>query len=133
MRKRKTRESPLTPATCSDFCNIVQHTATHFGILQHTTTHYNTPQHTSTYCSTLQNSATQCNTVQHIATHCNTLQHTATHGNTRQHTWKAPEVMPATYSEFWLDFHVAPVKSASHTYLCVTRLIHTCNTTHSYV
>ena len=34
------------------------------------------------YCNTLQHTATHCNALQHTATHCNTLQHTAARCNT---------------------------------------------------
>ena len=95
------------------YCNTLQHTATHCNTLQHTATHCNTLQHTEPLlanspnacvmlvvamcCSVLQccwfaegshcmlyNTAAHWSTLQqHTAKYCNTLQHTAI---TLQHT-----------------------------------------------
>ena len=86
----------------SDYCNTLQHTATHhewqmMGLLSSSLfllcffalSMANGGSllflKTASNCNMLQHAATLCNTLQHTATHCNTLQHTATHCNTLQH------------------------------------------------
>ena len=93
-----------------EYCNALQHTATHCNVLSrqyirntsrhaavkknylhclNTATHCNALQHTTMYRRDTvfvihletSHAATHCNTLQHTATHCNTLQHTATHYN----------------------------------------------------
>ena len=55
---------------CMEYCNTLQHTATHC----------------NTYCNTMQNTAAPVyGVLQHCATHCITLQQTATQCKTLQH------------------------------------------------
>jgi len=85
--------------TSGNFCNPLQHTATHCNTFQHTATCcpaiWNSLRSRLTVgCNTLDQTAldcnlrsartglhdhTDCNTLQHNATHCSKLQHTATH------------------------------------------------------
>jgi len=88
-----------------EYCNALQHTATHCNVLSRQYIR-NTSRHAAVKKNYLHclNTATHCNALQHTtmyrrdtvfvihletshaATHCNTLQHTATHCNTLQHT-----------------------------------------------
>jgi len=52
------------------FCNYVQHTATHCNTLQRTATQ----QRSGTHCNTLHHTATHCNTLQLIAVCCSVFQ-----------------------------------------------------------
>jgi len=107
-RRRNSRQHTAT------YCNILQHTVTHFStgststkqpaphcsMMRHTASHCiadltstkscNTLQRTAAHRNTLQHTAMHCNTgstsTKQPATHCNAPQHTATHRNTLQHT-----------------------------------------------
>ena len=108
--------------------------ATHCNTLHHTATHCNTLHHTAPHCNTLQHTATHCNTLQHTATHCNTLPHNTLHDVSKefakliQSDTFAISVLMGSFIALDCLLHLVQTPL-----ICVTWLIHMCDTTHSYV
>jgi len=123
-------------------------------ILQKSLIHCNALPHTATHCNTLQHTATHCHILQHTATHCN--QHTwiltnsvafesvcvsrgsvCTKTSTR---WSRGAITKLTKLGS-TNLSVTPRRNTptlhthtyTHTFICVTWLIHMCDMTHSYV
>jgi len=110
------------------------------------------------HCARLQHAATRCRTLQHTATHCITWQHTTTYRNSVQHARSMRRHHSCVTHTFltymcaydttraWCIHVMQGADCTAHTQMCVmthscasqdpfprvTRLIHVCDTTHSY-